>query len=59
MRYRFGTERYAAAMLDAMTLSGFWSAVFASIVVSAVSTMASWYVGPRGQVQVLIVERRG
>ncbi len=54
-----GMLALVAAMLDAMTLAGFWSAVFASLVVSAVSTTASWYVGPRGQVQVLIVERRG
>jgi putative membrane protein len=54
-----GMLALVAAMLDAMTLAGFWSAVFASVVVSAVSTTASWYVGPRGQVQVLVVERRG
>jgi putative membrane protein len=54
-----GMLALVAAMLDAMTLAGFWSAVFASLVVSAVSTTASWYVGPRGQVQVLVVERRG
>jgi len=54
-----GMLALVAAMLDAMTLSGFWSAVFASLVVSAVSTTASWYVGPRGQMQVMIVERRG
>lgn len=54
-----GMLALVAAMLDAMTVSGFWSAVFASLVVSLVSTTASWYVGPRGQVQVLIVERRG
>jgi putative membrane protein len=54
-----GMLALVAAMLDAMTLAGFWSAIFASLVVSAVSTTASWYVGPRGQVQVLVVERRG
>jgi putative membrane protein len=47
-----------AAMLDGMTLSGFLPALFGSLIVSLVSTAASWWVGPRGRVEVLVIERR-
>ena len=46
-----------AAMLDGFTLSGFWPALGGSIVVSLVTWGASWYVGPRGRVEVLVVRR--
>ena len=48
-----------AAMLDGMTLSGFLPALLGSLIVSLVSTAASWWVGPRGRVELLVVERRG
>ena len=48
-----------AAMLEGMTLSGFLPALLGSLVVSLVSTAASWWVGPRGRVEVLVFEQRG
>ncbi|MBT8078128.1 MAG: phage holin family protein [Gammaproteobacteria bacterium] len=47
-----------AAMLDDFNVSGFWSALFGAIIVSITSTLASWYIGPNGRYQVLIVDRR-
>ena len=47
-----------AAMLDAFTISGFWSAVFGSCVVSLVSWLASGWIGPSGKFEVLVIERR-
>ena len=44
-----------AAMLDGFFVAGFWSAVFGSIVVSITATIASWYVGPDGSVQVYVI----
>ena len=44
-----------AAMLDGFFVAGFWSAVFGSIVVSIIATIASWYVGPDGRVQVYVI----
>ncbi len=44
-----------AAMLDGFFVSGFWSAVFGSIVVSITATIASWYVGPDGRVEVYVI----
>ncbi len=44
-----------AAMLDSFQVSGFWSALFGSIVVSITSTIAAWYIGPEGRYQVYVV----
>ena len=46
-----------AAFLDNFTVPGFWSAVFGAIVVSITSTVASWYVGPKGRYEVFVVRR--
>jgi len=37
-----------ASMMDGFTISGFFSALFASIVISIVSTLASWFIGNSG-----------
>lgn len=47
-----------AAMLDNFVVSGFWSALFGAIIVSITSTIASWYVGPDGRIEVIVVTRR-
>ena len=46
-----------AAMLDNFQVSGFWSALFGAIVVSITSTVASWYIGPDGRIEVIVVRR--
>jgi putative membrane protein len=46
-----------AAMLDGFVVAGFWSAVFGAIVVSITSTIASWYIGPDGRVEVYVIRR--
>ncbi len=48
-----------AAMLGDFTVSGFFSALFGAIIVSLTSMLASWYIGPDGRYEVLIIERRG
>ena len=47
-----------AALLDDFTVSGFWAAVFGAIVVSLSSTIASWFIGPSGRYEVIVVRRR-
>ena len=42
-----------AKLLDGLVLGGFWSAVFASILVSVVSWFASWTIGPGGRYELL------
>lgn len=47
-----------AALLDNFSVSGFWSAIFGSIIVSITSTIASWYIGPDGKFEVFVIRRR-
>lgn len=47
-----------AWLLADFAVSGFWAAVFGSLVVSLTSTLASWYIGPNGSYEVLVVRRR-
>jgi putative membrane protein len=46
-----------AALLNGFTLTGFWSALFGSILISVFSALASNFIGASGRYEVLIVER--
>lgn len=46
-----------AWLLDGFMLDGFLAAVAGSFVVSATGWFASWYIGPRGRFEILIVRR--
>jgi len=43
-----------AFLVPGFSVAGFWPALFGSIVVSITGMLASWYIGPRGRVEVLI-----
>jgi putative membrane protein len=47
-----------AWMFEHFTLSGFWPALLGSIVVSVTGWLASYFIGPRGRVEVIIVRPR-
>jgi putative membrane protein len=47
-----------ASLLDNFSVAGFWSAVFGAIIVGITSTVASWYIGPKGRYEVFIVRRK-
>lgn len=47
-----------AALLEGFSLSGFMSALLGSIVVSITSWLSSWYIGPKGRVDVMVVRGR-
>ena len=47
-----------AAMLDSFQVAGLFSAIFGSIIVSLISGFASWYIGPDGRYEVIVIERR-
>lgn len=47
-----------AALLDRFVVTGFWAALFGALIVSFTSTIASWYIGPDGRVEVIVVTRR-
>jgi putative membrane protein len=44
-----------AALLDGFHVAGFAAALLGSLVVSLTSWVASWYVGPKGRLEVLVV----
>ena len=42
-----------ALMLPGFKIAGFWTAVGAALIVSIVSWIGSWFIGPRGRVEVI------
>lgn len=48
---------FVAALLDSFWIAGFGSAVLGSIIVSITSWVASWYIGPRGRIEIIVVRR--
>jgi putative membrane protein len=49
------TLALVAWMLDNFTIAGFWPALFGSIVVSVTGWLASYFIGPRGRIEVIVV----
>ena len=47
-----------AWMFDGFTIAGFWPAVFGAIVVSVTGWFASYFIGPRGRIEVIVMRRR-
>ena len=47
-----------AWMLDNFSIAGFWPAVFGAIIVSLTGWVASYFIGPRGRVEVIVVQHR-
>ncbi len=52
-----GMLSLTAWLLDGMTVSGFWPAVFGAIIVSITGIIASWLIGDQGKVETINVER--
>ena len=48
-----------AWLLSGFSLGGVLAALLGSLVVSITSWVASWYIGPTGRFEILVVERRG
>jgi putative membrane protein len=46
-----------ASLLDDFTVSGLFAAMFGALVVGITSTMASWYIGPKGQIEIYVVRK--
>jgi putative membrane protein len=47
-----------AWMLDNFTIAGFWPALLGAVVVSVTGWLASYFIGPRGRVEVIVVRHR-
>jgi len=52
------TLALVAWMLDNFTIAGFWPALFGAMVVSVTGWLASYFIGPRGRVEVIVVRHR-
>ncbi len=46
-----------AWMLPGMRIAGFFPALWASLIVSLVSIVGSWFVGPKGRVEIFVRRR--
>ena len=42
-----------ALMLPGFRIDGFWTAIGGALIVSLVSWVGSWFIGPRGKVEVI------
>jgi putative membrane protein len=48
-----GMLALVALILPGFRIEGFWTAVGAALIVSIVSWMGSWFIGPRGRVEII------
>ena len=47
-----------AWVFEGFTIAGFWPALFGAIVVSLTGWLASYLIGPRGRIEVIVVRQR-
>ena len=52
-----GMVALVAWMLPGMHVAGFWSAFWAAVIVSLVSMVGSWFIGPKGKFEVIVKRR--
>ena len=53
-----GTLALVAWAFDDFSIAGFWPAVLGAIIVSLTGWLASWFIGPRGRVEVIYMRQR-
>lgn len=49
-----GMVALVAWMMPGMHLAGFWSAFWTALIVSIVGIVGSWFVGPKGRIEVFV-----
>jgi len=52
-----GMVAMVAWMLPGMHVAGFWAAFWAAALVSLVSMLGAWFVGPKGKIEVIVKRR--
>ena len=52
-----GMVALVAWMLPGMHVAGFWSAFWTAVIVSLVSIVGSWFIGPKGKFEVIVKRR--
>lgn len=53
------TLALVAWAFDDFTIAGFWPALFGALVVSVTGWLASYFIGPRGRIEVVVARPRG
>lgn len=46
-----------AAILDGFSVAGLGSGILGALIVSITSTIASWYIGPNGRIEIFVMRR--
>lgn len=46
-----------AVLLDDFSIEGFFTAMFGALIVSMTGWIASWFIGPSGRIEVIVVKR--
>lgn len=54
-----GMLAFVAWLLDGVAVTGFFPALFGSLVVSITSWLAASFIGPSGRYEILVIQRRG
>jgi putative membrane protein len=52
-----GMVALVALVLPGMHVASFWAAFWSAVIVSIVSMLGSWFVGPKGRVEVIVKRR--
>jgi len=52
-----GMVGLVAWMLPGMGIAGFWPAFWTALIVSVVSIVGSWFVGPKGRIDIIVKRR--
>jgi len=52
-----GMVGLVAWILPGMYVAGFWAAFWTAVIVSVVSVVGSWFVGPKGRVEIIVRRR--
>ncbi len=52
-----GMVALVAWLLPGMHIAGFWAAFWTALLVSLVSMIGSWFVGPKGKVEIIVHRR--
>ena len=47
----------AALLVPGFVIDGFWTALFGAIIVGLTGMAASWFIGPKGRVEIMVVRR--
>ena len=47
----------AALLVPGFVINGFWTALFGAIIISITGMVANWFIGPKGQVEIIVVRR--